>query len=225
MTETQVRERPILFSAPMVRALLDGRKTQTRRIVRDQDRFDFIGSLGDDRNDPCNYGMRRDGNGDDEFLMLAKSPGQIYHLPCPHGKPGDRLWVRETWQTLTKYNDVAPNDLNDEAKHWINYPASGTVWDARMRSSIHCPRWASRITLEITSVRVERLQAISEADADKEGFASFHTTSELDGPSISARSHFAGYWDKLNGKSHPWSSNCWVWVISFSLAKRKESGE
>jgi hypothetical protein len=209
-TITTVRERPILFSAPMVRAILDGRKTQTRRIVKPQPPAMF--SEGD---------VAAITNGARWAFSRVYSPGRGVAFPadpepgfrCPYGLPGDRLWVREAWQITGR--------LGTEYAVW--YPAGGEAvgidvgfegpspkWDAmihddRVRPSIHMPRWASRITLEVTGVRIERLQDISEADARAEGVVDTLAFEEL--------------WDSING-SGAWDANPWCWCISF---KRVES--
>lgn len=166
-------ERPILFSAPMVRAVLAGRKSQTRRVIR-----------------------------------LPFSRGWLG--PCPYGIPGHSLWVKETWARHPDGDGVV-------------YRATDPGWDdegqIKWRPSIYMPRTASRITLETTGVRAERLQDISERDAMSEGV-------ERDGAGwrnyyhVAARDSFASLWDSINGKRAPWASNPWVWVVTFA---RKES--
>ena len=155
---SQVKERPILFSAPMVRAILEGRKTVTRREVKKRPALDCLGA---------GY--------EPAFLTLPANADL-----CPYGKPGDRLWVRETWYCdhfeLMRGLYLKPDDLNvgeaiDDgtliyAADGLNpYEADQPIW----KPSIHMPRWASRILLEITDVRVERLQDISLADIRAEG--------------------------------------------------------
>jgi hypothetical protein len=171
-----MKERPILFSGPMVRAILDGRKTQTRRAIRP----------------PMPW---RDGWG----VGLGE-------YNCPYGQPGDRLWVRETW---------APKQWEKGAC----YRATGDLLDTghcQWRPSIHMPRWASRITLEVIGVRVERLQDISEADAEAEGCEPLPMCG---GPEVGGyncyQSGFELLWGSINGKLAPWSSNPWVWVVEF----------
>lgn len=170
------RERPIPFSAPMVRALLDGSKTQTRRIVKPQPAFG------------CHYvinGART------AALHLSDVPGREcvpptarskdHRLPCPYGVVGDRLWVRETWAAWTwgdcftgECDEItcAPSEMQERygaSRENVEYFADGIAAPDRWRPSIHMPRWASRITLEITDVRVQRVQDISEEDARAEG--------------------------------------------------------
>lgn len=210
---TVVKERPILFSAPMVRALLAGKKTQTRRVVKTQPL-------------PC-HGFPREANGEWGIYLDRPHAGPYKHLgKCPYGQPGDRLWVRETWgqiswsvvigepkpPTIQIVYKAGPHSFNRDVPH-------GWLPQNKWRPSIHMPRSASRLTLELTEVRVERLQAISEADALAEGFAAgdgspingFPTESEY-----SAQQAFADRWDVLNGpRGYPWESNPWVWALTF----------
>lgn len=151
------------------------------------------------------------------------------YLKCPYGSPGDRLWVRETWApakqggrcsiaeaTYACFPDGSQKFKSGEyyqeaPKGQLNWP-SGWKW----RPSIHMPRWASRITLEITEVRVQRLQDISEEDARAEGIR-FHETSRVYGEGLcypTARDAFAALWDKINGPGS-WDANPWLWAITF----------
>ena len=177
-----MKERPILFSGPMVRAILDGSKTQTRRVAKE---FDEMPNL--------------DG-------ILQRFPRQN---GCRHGSPGDRLWVRETW-AHERDGTGCPDDTG------VLYRATDPGWDdegtgLRWRPSIYMPRWASRITLEITAVRVERLQSISEADARAEGVTpnAFEQTSDNWGGVLYRR-----LWEQINGPGS-WHANPWVWAITF----------
>jgi hypothetical protein len=193
-----MRERPILFSGPMVNAILDGRKTMTRRVVKMQP-LDIL---------PMNV--------PDKWITLdVKEPephGKI--IKCRLGFPGDRLWVRETFQI------VPPNTIFYKADK-ENTATKG--W----KPSIFMPRWASRITLEITDVRIERLQEISREDAINEGL--IHVSGKIEpdwwrngineGTYLSPNKCFAALWDSINSKKHPWSSNSWVWAISFMRIK------
>jgi hypothetical protein len=182
-----VKERPILFSGPMVRAILDGRKTQTRRIVR--------GTIGE-----------RDGVAVLEGQTIEGNPAVLGQ--CQYGRPGDRLWVRETWsQPGGRLHYRADEVDHGEVHVWV--------------PSIHMPRRYSRLSLEITEVRVQRLQEISEADARAEGAP---VGEKLPGTvngepaevmALDPRLAFLWLWDSINGKRAPWSSNPWVWALTF----------
>jgi hypothetical protein len=222
-----MKERPILFSAPMVRAVLDGTKTQTRRVVKsphvvDLDVFSFAPERGEWEGGICVGGNTAHG----EWIC------------CPYGVPGDRLWVRETWQPVWATEDRPPHGLASAEGWRIGYVATDGVQEfhdmddglvVRSRPSIHMPRWASRITLEITSIRVERLQAITEEDARAEGLEIVRTDPEVryagqphnPGEWRSAVRAFEQLWSAINGERASWSSNPWVWALSF---KRVEAG-
>ena len=182
-------ERPILFSGSMVEALLAGTKSQTRRVYKPRH--------------PEPYEYVQDG------VPYRDYDGEVSAVLCPHGQHGDRLWVREKWahedswygkETASFKNCYVP----DRGYTWITYAAdivSPAEVPDRWRPSIFMPRWASRLTLEVRSVRVERLQEISEADARAEGTAD--------------RAAYAHLWDKINAKRAPWASDPWVWVVEF----------
>jgi len=209
-------EHPILFSGPMVRAILEGRKTQTRRVMKVQMEYDG-GSYW------------QDGTG---ALHLIETL-------CPYGVPGDRLWVRETWGIFDQHHDglaiaYRADDIGDDlgAVTWFDvdmethhkYCLRDGVEkaDEKWRPSIFMPRWASRINLEITGVRVERLQ-----DIGKDGRKAHDVLAE--GISREAIEQWEQYlhkddapahtygvlWDTINGKRAPWASNPWVWVVEF----------
>lgn len=225
-----MKERPILFSGEMVRAILDGRKTQTRRVVRLPPGYEH-GEV---------YGYEGSHNG---RHFLACDPGPSRAIPCPYGAPGDRLWVRETWAARGN-DDGYPVDAAGNIAKWgpgvsLVYRADtrlgaygadvlpdGGQWFNNWRPSIHMPRWASRLTLEIVSVRLERLQDITEADALAEGIRStrleianmdvYHVEDwPTDRCGETARDMFRSMWDSINGKRAPWQSNPWVWVVTF----------
>lgn len=187
------KERPIIFSAQTVRAILAGTKTQTRRLVTlaEFDRSSTAGYDWDfrDRRGRWNSYATKD-------LVAAK---------CPYGVVGERLWVRETWTHDAADLDecrAAHEDQIGGLGYGPYYKATEVSPDTLLwRSPLFMPRWASRISLEIVSVRVERLHAISESDAQAEG--------------IESRAGFAGAWDTINAKRAPWSSNPWVWVVEF----------
>lgn len=198
-------EKPILFSGPMVRAILEGRKTQTRRIVNP------IPQMVADKKTAT-------WEGDASALMrLFDQVGRS----CPYGQTGDRLWVRETWQGPLLDGDTMENEYRGSPDdfhkpEYCVYAADGgptpefiTQEDelvCRWRPSIHMPRWACRIFLKITEVRVEKLQDISEKDAELEGVPAHET----------ARAAYANLWNELNG-ADSWPANPWVWVISFEV--------
>lgn len=218
MTQTKeyIKERPILFSGPMVRAILEGRKTQTRRVVKPQP--DYVNSLG--------------------VPFFPNGKGPVDYRLCPYGKPGDQLWVREKFEVVreTCGYEVAEYDyfqweeeiygppqeaLKDKCprggeRALILYAADEEepVW--RWKPSIYMPRWASRLTLEVTGVRVERLQEISNEDALAEGV--------LGDECLTGKPYFAdqplpcmcyaNLWESINGPGS-WDANPWVWVVEF----------
>ena len=206
--EARIREKGLIFNSEMVRAILDGRKTQTRRPIKwKQTRFTEIG----EREDGSKWPWSED----------AEHACDFWH-PCPFGAVGDRIWVRETWN---KYGGL----LTYRADHdWIDDMRKETVCTAKWVPSIHMPRWASRILLEITDVRVERLNAISEEDATAEGvpptgsllpdyLGTFLTPK---GDFATAKVAFQRLWESIYGEES-WKANGWVWVIEF---KRVEGG-
>ena len=198
-----MKESPILFSAPMVRALLAGTKTQTRRIFKpDRMTWDANGRY-------TTYAMRGG-----ELSTTGSGPfkpSSWLHY-CPYGQPGeDRLYVRETWAAPHAYDHLPPRLIPQDAR--IHYAATedrgGLLW----RPSIHMPRWASRITLEVTGVRVERLQDISEADAEAEGIDFIRHYPDAD-ETLTAKVLYEVLWESINGPGS-WEANPWVWVIDF----------
>ena len=187
---TAVKERPVLFSGPMVRAILDGHKTQTRRVVKPQPPYHAV-EVFDWRAPDIPEAVKAH-----EGCYYNDMDGLNFHCKCPYGGPGDQLWVREAFTVCADNN--------------IFYRADGKPdpWDGvRWKPSIHMPRLASRITLEITGVRVERLQDISEEDALAEGV----TRSALDPWN---RTAFARLWESINGPDS-WDANPFVWVVEF----------
>ncbi|MBT0367283.1 hypothetical protein ISO55_09960 [Morganella morganii subsp. morganii] len=203
-----MKERGIIFNDEMVRAILDGRKTQTRRIIKSvPTTHDFHGwvmssTCAKDEGKAC-WAI-----GDSPLL---KDP---IRRNCPFGKIGDRLWVRETWQcglcTESTFAYRATHKPSDLEEGWSEI--------IKWRPSSQMPRWASRILLEITGVRVERLQDISQADAIAEGAPPSHPTidvvsREYGFPDFS-RSWFWQTWWHIYGKKN-WQANPWVWVIEF----------
>ena len=213
-------DRPILFSGPMVLEILPGRKTQTRRVIRPQ----FMSQVSEVRI-----------NASGEWCGYASGEPGIRRgwRRCPYGAAGNNLWCRET-------SIIAPQRWNDGAgancidaegvPRLVRYLATDPDTEAargyglRIRPSIHMPRWASRLTLEVTGVRVERVQAISGADVLAEGVgqpwngrgieAAGGMTDEFE---AQLRDRFRMVWDSINGKRPgcSWEANPWVWVVSF----------
>lgn len=214
-----IKERPILFSAPMVRAIIDGMKTQTRRIVKPQPPS-YIDELhGNDLRGRAPY--RLDDNETGAVLGSGFQDDNDVFYKCPYGIPGDRLWVRECWGLF----DTQPSDGPERA--YVYYRATdGDDRDLRYqlwRPSIHMPRWASRITLEVVGVRVERVQDISEADAEAEGFERTFAAdgSEYGAGLTTATEAFAALWSKITGPAS-WSENPWVWVVEFRRIEARQ---
>lgn len=213
------RERPILFSAPMVRALLDGTKTQTRRIASKAVRHPDLGNL---------YTPGA--------LVLEKEPQHVIDRCCPYGQPGDRLWVRETFVQGWPCVDGTPDQYDDEGNEkpihtWYRATASSSFawanddggYSERIpwKPSIHMPRAASRILLEVTGVRVERLQDISPADARAEGCdhddPCDHVRLSCEAIGCPGPDYRIGYrhlWERIHGAGS-WDANPWVWVVEF----------
>jgi len=227
-----VMERPILMSGPMVRAILDGRKLQTRRELK-APIDELFGNPVIQFSDVGHSGAGWYA-GESDYL----GEGSAF-LRCPYGKPGDRLWVRETWcghwgdagesgavkfsnGESVKQHDGSLGIATEANPLWIYYRS--TFGDAvpldhlKWHPSIHMPRWASRILLEVTSVRVERLQDITEEDAIAEG-CPHGGRSDLNsaGEEIleSTVDWFRRLWGSINGDDS-WNSNPWVWVVEFS---------
>lgn len=205
MPETAVKERPILFSGEMVRAILDGRKTQTRRPLKAPQPLDILPMLGD-----------QEGRLWAALTERGETPDQNRGalIRCRYGLPGDRLYVREA-HTVSNGGDViyrAGYPENAKARGLENIPPEGEI---RWRPSIHMPRWASRLTLEIADVRVERAQDITEGDAVNEGIEPADRL-PCGGDSHDPRQEFAELWDSINGpRGFGWDENPWVWVVSF----------
>lgn len=187
----------MIFNGEMVRAILDGRKTQTRRQVK----FPVI-----DKNMSCELA----GN------ELAGELAAGNYRNSPFGKPGDRIWVRETW---ARYNiDQNSHEMAYRATTPEDWPEGG-----RWRPSIHMPRWASRILLEITNIGAQRLNSISQADAARQGLIRLPATGRyclnqgdqyFGGASHDAREVFSWLWESIYGEDS-WKANPWVWVIEF----------
>lgn len=214
-----MKERPILFSAPMVRALLAGTKTQTRRAIKPQppsiEAVKAKAGIG--------YGWiaatqriahwRVSG----PVWAVRDLMGQEPQLRCRYGLPGDRLWVREAWAVHAILDGRPPRDIDAPVTYAADGPMPPLI--GKLRPSMFMTRWASRITLEVTEVRVERLQDISEADAIAEGIVAQHGG----GWGLPAGEHFhfsdppISYWSLWEAINGPGSveANPWVWAVSF----------
>lgn len=188
-----MKERPILFSGPMVRAILAGQKTVTRRVVREK-KCTTCNDVGEVH------------AGTEHGLTIRPCPRCDGVRRCPYGAPGDRLWVRETWRYLGDGVTLYRADIPDHL-------ARRTTW----HPSIHMRRHRSRLTLRVTDVRVERLHAIDEADAIREGVDAVSVADVPRNGTLSRRDDFAQLWEKINGKRAPWASNPWVWRVAFEV--------
>ncbi len=210
---------PILFSTPMVKAILAGRKTQTRRVLKFPSiHQDWLQSINHQALKAV-YTMPQGGY---IFSSYHCSQAEINRLCandprgilCPYGQIGDRLWVRETWAVHPFLNKIKPSDLVTYTIEHIAYHADPDVNPSHYmwRPSIFMPRWASRLTLEITNIRVERLQDISETDAQAEGVVSWSGGSA----GTTYKPEYQILWDSINkDRGFTWASNPWVWVIEF----------
>ena len=211
MSAIAVKERPILFSGPMVRAILEGRKTQTRRIMKPQP-----------IHPPVNVGAG-------EWWVESNNADQ--DRKCPYGKPGDLLWVREAHSVYYNNVDLQNGDYKPVIKYRADYPDyDGAKKVIRWTPSIHMKRAYSRITLEVTGVRVERLQDISDDDSDAEGVEGWCPFERCGGTGFirrdpelpdecrcgeySPKQIYKMLWEQING-ADSWEKNPWVWVIEF----------
>jgi len=229
METTKPKARPIDFTADSMRALLAGTKTQTRRLMQPQP-----------ASEPVEVGfyhpLRGDKRGEEYPAPETFGAwGDGWDVPCRYGKPGDLLWCREAWSTISLYDDCKPSELDPRGKGNIRYMADGKR-SGRYRHARFMPRWASRLTLEIVEVRAERLHEISEQDAKAEGASAlrwFQPKGKPEGDSInlaavgdewnetweaiSYRNGFASLWDSINGKKSPWSANQFVYVLTTKI--------
>jgi hypothetical protein len=234
-----MRELPILFSGPLVRALLAGTKTQTRRLLKPQlpEIRPGYGRVGLYEARAAKTNPFWADFPEREWLVSGSvgearqaMGGTLPRWMCPYGTAGDRLWVRETWRSVgwRPENGHLIEYAADGAKRWCEAPEdvlSVDVYDEahpdRWRPSVFLFRWASRLTLEVTSIRVQRLQDISEDDARAEGITwepgTPWTCSEARGTTSAYRSLFADLWDRINGKRDgaSWDANPWVWAVTF----------
>lgn len=225
-----MKERPILFSAPMVRAILAGTKTQTRRVVKIPE------GVRADRIDPSSHGPGW-------FDIITNTPDgeDAEFMRCPYGGPGDHLWVKETHGYISYDNgDMPTRDIvyratpfylmSDRSTPTTEEIPVSAIDGGKWTPSIHMPRWASRITLEITGVRVERLNDIRGIDARDEGLHSYqHFWRDCEFPLgdiayepwpgyrwrySDPKEAFKALWEEVNGAGS-WAANPWVWVVEF----------
>lgn len=208
------KERPILFSTEMVKAILDGRKTQTRRVIKPPNKF----------SKPNNWTsvVEHSGGG---WMATDGDPRQLIEISekgfkCPYGQVGDRLWVRETWRVNKHFDKMKHSEriwiaMNGDVYGCIDYKAKSRKEDfwGRWRSAMFMPRWASRITLEITDIRVERLNNINENDIINEGVQFPKGENTLDNNLFE---EWKKLWDSINKKrGYGWEKNPYVWVVEF----------
>lgn len=191
-----MKERPILFSGPMVRAILEGRKSQTRRVVKPQP----------NRGSRLTRMQSGYSDGHTRAVFSQEDEPNAYGIKFPYGQPRDRLWVKETFST--------PFPADVSSKQFTGfYRATDPDRKVKWKPSIFMPRWASRITLEITGVHVEQLNKISDFDAFQEGVKDEPGT--ITGPYCrSFVQGFKGIWNSINGPGS-WDQNPWVWVVEF----------
>ena len=252
MTKTAIKERPILFNGEMVRAILDGHKTQTRRVIRPQPVFWPTGDGLPDawswshpsatkiNSKHCGEHFNTDEIGLDGFKeLLAKC--------SPYGVPGDRLWVRETWipsldgpRQIETGEEIYGVAYRADSGYQFPLPEAERLWKGeadRWRPSIHMPRWASRIDLEITDVRVERVQEITPTDCEAEGITGQSKASPVRGQPYEEYSNgdglvytepriaFLRFWDDSIAKpGEKWDDNPWVWAYEFKVIKEADDG-
>ena len=221
MSELPTKEKPILFNPEMIKAILNGTKCMTRRILKPQ---------------PPHHDWNIVRASHHNFL----GPNSQW-MKCPYGTAGKQLWVRETYAAEEKWDDLAPseikeaciNDFQDPSRIWYKASEDWERWDlheprGKVRQSIFMCRWMSRIQLEILEIRVERLQDITTEDAKAEGLVHwlslfsgivYYGIKQADIWEQDPRKTFERLWDDINGKDYPWSSNPFVWKISFKRIK------
>lgn len=203
---SQAKERPILFSGHMVRAILNGQKTVTRREIKPSMRSaDSSFELHQQEDESW-----RPMHTFDESCMDAK--GTEHPIVCPYGQPGDRLWVREAWAQI--------NVAQAPGESWVVYREcdNRTDYGGPWKPSIHMRRRDSRILLEVTDVRVELLQDISEEQAEAEGVGFLRHAPDAD-ETLTAAQLFECLWSSING-DESWHGNPWVWVVEFKRVEQ-----
>jgi hypothetical protein len=228
--EIIMEEKPILSSALMVQGIIEGRTTQTRRVIKHK--YPFHNAPTSWRPYDCEI------DGSSAYVKMKFGfESEDEFVRCPYPKPGGCLWVRETWAELGWWDGDVPvhtiEDPNGLERHIIYYEeCPGFEWRdddgfqllrkdgseaSCWKPSIFMPRWASRITLRIFEIRVERLQDITEEDAISEGsqIPCDQLPKSCQQGTMTERTQFSRIWDSINGKTYPWASNPWVWVIKF----------
>lgn len=216
-TQEKATERPILMSAPMVKAILAGRKTQTRRVIKPQP--DDDGLWNDDDHPRSIQSTLTGWNG------TVDSTGESKEFICRYGKVGDVLWVRESWNRVFERKRDGQRffkaPLNEPVKWWIEYaawPFKHGEEPPKWKPSIHMPKKVARLWLKVTGVRVERVHDISEKDAIAEGIHFDEDSGYWFAGDVAmaqtAVSCYRELWEEINGKDS-WDSNPWVWVIEF----------
>jgi hypothetical protein len=225
------KERPILFNGPMVRAIMAGCKTQTRRAIKN---LDGVWVLIEE-----NYSQQEPNK-----ALVQDECGNYHDMPCPYGQPGDRLYVRETFvvESSLGVDPYEPPFTYNRPIRFHSDSLNGDWWEqchyratddppelyyedmedpgCRWRPSIHMPKWAARIWLEITDVRVERVQDISYQDCLSEGIPQDGSINNY-GAGGKLRDAFAEFWDSTSGRwpEQSWKNNPWVWVVEFKVLK------
>ena len=225
-----MKERPISYKPDMVRARNAGDKFMTRRALKVQPPVGFLASNGGQTScthyrrlsKQSNDWLERDGFGwdlgrcDDSQRFW---PGMTETLFCPYGDPGDRLWVREAWRTQARLDGSPPRDLDPSHQIWYEADAPKQPGAGKFRPPMFMPRWASRGLDEITSVRAERLQDISEADCIAEGAPGGHGAIADYSYNATPHEHYRHIWQTINGPGS-WAANPWVWVIEFKVLQK-----
>lgn len=215
-------DHPMLFSAPMVRALLDGTKTQTRRILKPQPK-DLLGVPSGCKT-IAPY-VTNDPDPNPDMAYYWRGEGGCWNSSSPIKMPiatGDRIWVRETFKTTPDIDDMPPSQIGVRDRVWYMADGDSPKELGKTRVSIHMPKWLSRITLNVTDVRVQRLRDICEMDVYTEG-AMISPTGPRLGSEVSARDNarnqFRRLWNSINGPD-AWDANPWVVAYSFDVVKQ-----
>ena len=217
----EVKERPIIFNSEMIRAILDGFKTQTRRVIKPQPP-EWSEVIGPELCHPIKVDRHGEEYPGEAVYGVYDNFGE-WGVRCPYGKPGDRLWVREThsWVTLAE-NEFHQDKCKLCRRNKDGYPvhmwyrADDPYIEVPWRPSICMPRWASRINLEVKDIRVKRVQEIRPEDCWDEGIMyrgpGYHI------PMLNALDDFSKLWDSINAKrGYSWDSNPWVWVVEIEV--------